>query len=161
MGSPQAPPAAETGAGPLRAGALLLLIVGAARGLGGVALLLHGRAADSAILAAPSTVIALGAALVAVGALGLLFGIGVWRRSRLAWAGGLAFGPLFVLDGLLNGSVLFGSPRPVGTISTTAVAIALLALLIAGRAALRAPRGGPDSPSGSGGAGPAGRDGAP
>ncbi len=124
------------GTGPLRAGAALLVLVGAARSLGGIILILHGRAADPAILAGPSTVLLLGAILAAVGVLGILSGIGAWRRNRLAWIGGIGFSLLFVLDGLLNGWLLFGAPRPIGTLSNAIVVAVTLALLVPGRRAL-------------------------
>jgi len=129
----------RTGLDPLRAAAVLLLLVGVARTLGGIALMLHGRAADPAIVAAPSTVLLLGAILTAIGTLGVLCGIGVWRRDRPAWIGGLVFAPLFLLDGVVNGWLLFGAPRPIGTLSNAVVAAVMLALLIPGRTLLRVP----------------------
>ena len=121
---------APSGPALLRAAALLLGIIGAARGLGGIALALHGRAADPAILASPGRVLTLGALLTALGLFGVACGAGLWRLRRAGWIGGVAFAPLFFLDGLLNGWLLFGTPRPIGILANGLAAVILLALLL-------------------------------
>lgn len=122
---------------PLRAAGILLVALGIARGFGGTLLLLHGSAHDPAIAAAPAVVSSVGWGLVAVGILALVGGVAVLLvRPGAVVLGGVAI-VAFLIDGALNGWLLFGSPRPVGTALNLAAAALIAGLLLAGRRAIR------------------------
>lgn len=120
----------------LFAGGALMLLLGLARGAGGVVLLLRGAAADPGIQARGSIVAVLGALLAVLGIGLVAAAVGVLRRSRRAWLWGLYLVLAFVADGALNGYVLYGRPGDAGT-AVNALAAALILLgLVRGRAAL-------------------------
>ena len=126
----------------LLTGAVLMILLGVARGSGGAILLLRGPATDSGIRASPSSALFLGMLLLVI-ALGLVVvAIGVLRGSRRGWLGGAWLVIAFVLDGMLNGYVLYGRPGAGGTLANLAVAALILLCLYFGRGALdgRIPR---------------------
>jgi len=119
----------------LAAGALMLAL-GFVRGGGGLALLLRGPALDPAIRAGAGTTALLGGALLLLGLLLLVAAIGVLRRARRFWWLGLVATLAFVIDGLINGLVLYGRPGAGGTAANLVAAALIVAGLILGRPAL-------------------------
>jgi hypothetical protein len=121
----------------LRGAGVLLVALGIARGFGGTLLLLHGSAPDPAIAAAPAVVSGVGWGLVAIGILALVGGV----AALLVRPAAVVLGPVaivaFLIDGALNGWLLFGGPQPVGTALNLAVAALIAGLLVAGRGAIR------------------------
>ena len=85
----------------------------------------------------------IGAGLLAIAAGALTAGAGILRGRRWAWTLGLAIPVLFVLDGALNGYLLFGRPGDRGTIVNIVFAGAILGCLWRGQRAVPplSPRG--------------------
>lgn len=121
---------------PLLLGGVMMILLGIARGAGGAILLVQGPAADPAIQASRSAVVVLGGLLTALG-VGLVgSAVGVLRRRRRAWHWGTWLVVAFVIDGLVNGYVFFGSPGDRGTIVNLVAAALILTCLFVGRSAL-------------------------
>lgn len=123
------------------AGAILILGLGLARGAGGVLLLARGAAA-AGLSASPAASRLMGLGLVAVGGLCLVAGVALLLSRR--WAVRLALAALtaFIADGLANGAVLFGAPRPAGVAVNLAVAALIASLVVPGRSTPPEPPGG-------------------
>jgi len=127
----------------LRTAALLLLVLGLARGTGGVVLAIWGSSPGDTLRVGHDVMLALGAGLIAVGVISVVASIGLMRCRGWGWALGILALVLFVADGLVNGYLLFGR----GTMVNLAAAALILFCLLRGRRALeRAPR---TAPSGS------------
>jgi hypothetical protein len=123
----------------LAAGALLV-VVGLARGLGGLAMVFSGgsmlgtaAASDAAIRIAGVIAFILSGAVFVPGTL-LVRGGG----GRLYAVGAVAVTLLF-LDGVWNGWLLFGTPRLRGQLANAVVAVIAVSLLVVARARDRAP----------------------
>ena len=113
--------------------AVLMALLGVARGGGGVILLLQASATMPEIVAGDTTVRVLGALLVAIGLLEVVSAVGVWRLDRRFWALGIAVTVVFVVDGAVNGWLLFGHPGEAGTLVNVVVAAAIIGCLWAAR----------------------------
>ena len=124
----------------LRLGAALMMFLGFVRALGGVMLLTSGASIDSRIQANATTVTMVGAGLLALGLILVLSAIGVLRRSRFFWTVGIACTVAFVIDGAINGALLYGRPGDQGTIVNVIMAAVILIFLRRGASALP-PRG--------------------
>jgi hypothetical protein len=133
----------------LDTGGVLLILLALARGAGGMVLLARGGAAVEATGVASRTAALLGAGLLVVAAAAFAAGAAVLRRHRWGWRLGITAAIAFVLDGVLNGFVLFGHPGAGGTAGNALAAGVILACLWAGRGAL-APAAGPSSLAGRG-----------
>ena len=120
----------------LRLAAILMAILGLARGAGGILLLTRGAAADPRIHASVSTVAAVGSVLLTLGAILLVAAVGVFLRRRLFWRIGFACTIAFVIDGAINGAFLYGKPGDQGTVVNVIVAGLILFCLRAGANAL-------------------------
>jgi hypothetical protein len=120
----------------LRTAAALMLLLGAVRGFGGILLLFRGPDLDPDILAGPIAARVIGVGLIVVAALEIVASIGAFRRRRAAWRLGIAATLLFVVDGLVNGAVLYGRPGDAGTTVNVVAAVLILGTLLAGRRAL-------------------------
>lgn len=120
-------------------GAALMILLGLARAVGGVVLLLQGGAADPRIEAPPSTVTMVGVFLITLSLILMYSAVGVLRRSHQCWLLGIFLTVAFVIGGAINGYVLYGRPGAAGTMVNSFVAVAILASLLPGRAALRKP----------------------
>lgn len=123
------------------AGSILMILLGLARGAGGVALLVQGASADPRIQASESAISVLGVMLVALGAALVIVAVGVIRRKAHAWFAGIGLVLAFVVDGALNGYVLYGRPGDAGTIVNGIVAALIVACLVLGRAVDTSPNG--------------------
>lgn len=114
---------------------VLMLLLGLVRGLGGALLLVRGPGLDPAILASAPVARLLGALLLGVGLALVAGGIGLFRGRPRAVRFGVVATLVFVLDGLLNGLILYGRPTAGGTFINLGVATTILALLLLGTAA--------------------------
>jgi uncharacterized membrane protein len=120
----------------LMAGAVLMIVLGLARGAGGLFLLIQGSAADPAIRTSQPSVMFLGTLLAALG-LGLITSaVYVIRRSRRGWVWAVWLVVTFVTDGMVNGYVFFGRPGDRGTIVNVLAAALILVCLFFGRGGL-------------------------
>lgn len=122
---------------PLRLGAVLALLLGLVRAAGGAVLVATGPDLDPAIRATPAATAATGGVLVLLGAFLVVTAIGVLRRRRSALPWIVAGVVAFVIDGVVNGAVLYGRPGHGGTLANVAAATVILSLLFAGRSAVR------------------------
>jgi len=118
-------------------GSIGLILLGIARGTGGIILLSQGSTTLDTITATPQTVAVIGWGLVIIGLMALMAGIGILRKNRLALWIGIVTLTLFVSDGIMNGFLLFGRPSTGGTIVNIAVAGLLFLSLWNGREALQ------------------------
>jgi hypothetical protein len=121
----------------LGTGGILMVLLGLARGAGGLALLVRGPAADPRIRAGSLAVLVAGVLLVLLGVSLVVAGVGTVRRRRAFRAAGIVLTVLFVVDGLVNGVMLYGRPGIGGTLANVVVALVILACLGAGKGALR------------------------
>ncbi len=117
----------------LRLAAVALALLGLARGAGGVVLATGGAAAVESVRVPLGTARVLAAGLCLVAILALVASVQLWRTrpgaTRLA-TGALC---LFVIDGLINGQLLFGEPTDRGTLANLVAAGLIGSLLLAGR----------------------------
>ena len=118
-------------------GGVLMILLGLARGLGGLALLTHGAAADPKIQATDSAVSTVGVILLLLGLALIAAAVGVFRRLHSFWFVGVICTVAFVADGAINGFVLYGRPGGQGTIVNVIAAALILACLLLGKNALR------------------------
>lgn len=78
-----------------------------------------------------------GAFLLLLGLALIVAAVGVFRRLRSFWLFGTICTVAFVIDGAINGYVLYGQPGDQGTIVNVIVAALILACLLFGKGALR------------------------
>jgi hypothetical protein len=130
----------------LRTAALLLLVLGVARGAGGLLLAIWGTNPADAFRVGRDVMLAIGAGLLGVAVIAVIASIGLMRCRVWGWILGVFAIVLFVADGLVNGYLLFGRPGDRGTMVNAAAAVLILFCLLRGRRALeRAPRTAPSS----------------
>lgn len=121
----------------LRVGGVLLVALGLVRGLGGTLLLLHGSGLDPEVLAPPAVTAGVGWGLVGIGALAVASGVLALLGIRRADVLGAVTVIAFLIDGALNGWLLFGRPGAAGTALNLAAGALIVGFLWAGRGALR------------------------
>ena len=121
-----------------RIGASLLALLGLARGLGGLLLIIQGRAALPASSSNDATMRGIGVGLVFVALLAIAAAVRLFRllQSGLPLTGVALLA--FLAGGLLNGSLLFGRPTDAGTIVNVLASVVIAAFVFLGRGALRA-----------------------
>ena len=117
---------------------ILLLLLGAARELGGVVLALRGpNAVDSDLadpnLADPNLARILGLGLAVVGVLVFVAAYGLAKRLPWGFSMTIAALVIFVLDGALNGYFLFGSPGQGGAIANLIAAVVIVGCVVLAR----------------------------
>lgn len=115
---------------------VLMLLLGLARSAGGIVLLSQGAAADPIIRVSDFACAVVGGVLLALGAGLIVSAIGVLRRRRRAWLLGIVLTVAFVVDGMVNGAVLYGRPGDQGTVVNVIAAALILTCLFAGARAL-------------------------
>ena len=115
------------------AGSILILLLGAARGFGGLVLLTPMRGSIGQTAASPAELTVLGIGLVAVGFLCIWAGVSVLRRRSSGVPLGLVALAAFVTGGIANGTALYGAPQPAGIAVNLAVAAVIAVLLLLGR----------------------------
>jgi len=97
--------------------AILVIIVGVLRIIGGVSLLIKGNQLDTTIpiIASEKQVYLVATGLILVGVLLVSASIGLLRNySKMSWNICWIILLFFLLDGLLNGFLLFGRPLDQG-----------------------------------------------
>ena len=109
--------------------ALLLALLGLARGTGGLVLMLRGAKAVDAVSLPPGLSALIGVGLLIVALLAFVAAYGLMRDR--SWGPTLAVAApiVFVLDGLMNGALLFGRPGDRGTLVNLLFAALILGLL--------------------------------
>jgi hypothetical protein len=107
---------------------ILLILLGLLRGVGGLALLIKAPAGPE-VHVSPQAAHLLGALFLATCALLVLAGAGLLRRRKWAWPLSQAALVIFVLGGLVNGRLLFGSPKLAGTAGNILFALVIYAAL--------------------------------
>ena len=112
------------------AAAGLLILVCGVRLVGAVAMLLRGAAVSDEVLAGDLSVRALGALMLVIAGVGVRAGIGLLSRADRWWRVGVWATAALWADGVLNGFVLFGAPRPGGQVLNAIVATVLIASLV-------------------------------
>jgi hypothetical protein len=118
-------------------GGVLMSLLGLARGVGGLVLLTRGAAADPNIQATDTAVLLAGVTLALLGSALIAAGVGVFRMLRSFWLLGIICTVAFVVDGAINGLVLYGHPGDRGTIANVIVAALILTCLLLGKSTLR------------------------
>jgi hypothetical protein len=116
---------------------ILLLLLGLARGYGGLALVQHGASAvgSDRISDRAATLLGMGLLVLAFGA--LVASVGIMRRRVWGWRLGMIVPVAFVLAGALNGYLLFGQPGGRGTLINAAAAALIIYCLWVVRATHR------------------------
>ncbi|HEY8469198.1 MAG TPA: hypothetical protein VIL18_06125 [Longimicrobiales bacterium] len=93
-------------------------------------MLLRGAAVSDEVLAGDLSVRALGALMLVIAGVGVRAGIGLLSRADRWWRVGVWATAALWADGVLNGFVLFGAPRPGGQVLNAIVATVLIASLV-------------------------------
>jgi hypothetical protein len=114
-------------------GSALIILVGLGRGFGGVVLLATAQAPVGDLAVATGHLALMGGALLLVAVLCVWSGVAVLLGKPGGVRVGLVAMALFVIDGAVNGFVLYGAPRPIGLIGNLLVAAIIAALLLRGR----------------------------
>jgi hypothetical protein len=120
----------------LRAGAVLLALIGLSRALAGFVLVRDGASAVSQRVA-PDVARLAGLGLVLVGALALAAVIGLFKKRRWGWPAALLALGLFLAAGVVNGFLLYGRPGLLRTGANFLQAIFVAGVLALGRPALQ------------------------
>ncbi len=110
--------------------AVLLSLLGIARGAGGLVLAMRGPQSVESTLVDPPIARVLGIGLLVVALLAIVAAIGLLKRRP--WATNIAFAApvVFVLDGALNGYLLFGKPGAGGTIVNVVAAVTIIGFVL-------------------------------
>jgi hypothetical protein len=118
-------------------GGVLMACLGLARGAGGMILLMRGSTADPAIQATGTVVQLVGAFLLLLGLALVVSSAGVLVRRPVFWLAGIICTIAFVVDGAINGYLLYGKPGDKGTVVNVIVAALVVICLSVGKSALR------------------------
>jgi len=105
--------------------------------MGGTLLFLHGSALDPAIAARPAVAVGVAWGLIGIGVLAVASGVVALLGLRGAVPLGVVTVLAFLIDGALNGWLLFGRPGAAGTALNLAAGALIVGLLWAGRRPLR------------------------
>lgn len=117
-------------------GSLLMILLGLARGLGGIVLLLQGKTVLPDIKTNETVLIFLAIGLILIGIFEVISAVGVYFLKRKYWFLGIVITILFVIDGAINGYFLFGKPGDQGTVINAVAAIIIITLLLLGKKSL-------------------------
>lgn len=109
--------------------AVLLILLGVARGIGGVLLAVNGPRTVESMLVSDTTAQFLGLGLVVVCVLTFVAAYGLMKTRSWAFNFSIVTLVLFVLDGALNGYLLFGRPGAGGTFVNIIVAVVIVSLI--------------------------------
>ena len=109
---------------------ILMFLLGALRSAGGVILILNKNLTDSNITASPNAAVVCGIGLLFIGLAEIISAIGIAAGNRSFVTVGILCTVLFVIDGLINGYILYGSPLEAGTIANLAAASVIISLLL-------------------------------
>src|SRR5690554_1448336 len=117
-------------------GAVLMILLGLARGIGGIILLIQGKTTLSNIKTDETVLIFLSIGLILIGIFEIISAIGVYFLKRKYWLLGIVVTVLFVIDGAINGYFLFGKPGDQGTVVNLIAAILIITFLLLGKKSL-------------------------
>ena len=106
-----------------------------ARALGGIILLLKGNniEVDRVIIASSTEIVFIGFGLIIIVIMFLVSAIGIFKKKYLYWKLGIITSVLFIIDGAINGFLLFDQPLETGTIINIAVSILIIISLYLGK----------------------------
>ena len=121
----------------LRAGAVLLALIGLSRALAGFLLVRDGASAVASHRVEPDVARLAGLGLVLVGAVALVAVIGLFQKRRWGWPAALLALGLFLAAGVVNGFLLYGRPGLLRTGANFLQAIFVAGVLALGRPALQ------------------------
>ncbi len=119
---------------------ILMILVGILRGYGGFLLIIRGKMLTTGleISASGNQTIIAGSGLIIVLILFLISAFFLLKdQSKTGWNTGWFAITFFILDGLLNGYLLFGAPRIQGQLINVIAGILIGISLILGRKALK------------------------
>ena len=117
-------------------GVILMILLGLARGLGGITLLLKGKATLPDIKTNETVLIFLAIGLILIGIIEIISAVGVYFLKRKYWLLGIFVTVLFVIDGAVNGYFLFGKPGDQGTVVNLIAALIIITFLLLGKESL-------------------------
>ena len=109
---------------------ILMFLLGVLRSAGGVMLILNKNLTDSNITASPNAAFICGIGLLFIGLAEIISAIGIAAGNRSFVTIGIICTVLFVIDGLVNGYILYGLPLEAGTIANLAAASVIISLLL-------------------------------
>jgi len=120
--------------------AVCMIFVALMRGMGGVLLLLKQSDLDTGtkITASQTGILLVGAGLIIIALMFIISAIGVLRLRYFFWKLGIVTTILFIIEGAVNGLVLYGRPLEAGTLINISAAAVILLLLFMGRNAVQA-----------------------
>ncbi len=110
--------------------AILMIILGLARGIGGIILLLEGKSTLPDIKTNETVLIFLAVGLIIIGVMEIITAVGIYLLKKKFWLLGIIITVLFVIDGAINGYFLFGRPGAQGTVVNLIAAIIIIAFLL-------------------------------
>ncbi len=117
-------------------GSILMILLGLARGIGGLVLLLQGSETLPGIQSNETVLIFLAAILILIGITEIIAAIGVFLLRKGYIFLGIVTTIIFVIDGAVNGYFLFGKPGGQGTIVNIIAAAIIISFLLAGKKSL-------------------------
>lgn len=109
---------------------ILMLLLGLARSIGGIILLVQGKSTLPNIKTDETILIFLGIGLIIIGVVEMISAVGIYLLKRKFWLLGIFITILFVIDGAINGYFLFGKPGDQGTIVNLIAAIIIITFLL-------------------------------
>jgi hypothetical protein len=110
--------------------AVLMIILGLARGIGGIVLLLEGKSTLPDIKTNETVLIFLAVGLIIIGVMEIITAVGIYLLKKKFWLLGIIITVLFVIDGAINGYFLFGRPGAQGTVVNLIAAIIIITFLL-------------------------------
>lgn len=110
--------------------AILMIILGLARGIGGIILLIEGKSTLSNIKANETVLIFLSIGLIIIGVMEIISAVGIYLLKKKFWLLAIFITVLFVIDGAINGYFLFGKPGDQGTVVNLIAAIIIVTFLL-------------------------------
>ena len=117
-------------------GALLMILLGLARGIGGIILLIQGKTTLPNMNTNETVLIFLSFGLILIGIFEIISAVGIYYLKRKYWFLGIVVTILFVIDGAINGYLLFGKPGDQGTVINLIAAIIIITFLLLGKKSL-------------------------
>lgn len=108
----------------------LMFSLGVLRSAGGFMLIYKKELLDPAIIASPTQAVICGAGLLLIGIAEIITAIGLISGKRSFIISGIVITALFVVDGLINGYILYGKPLDGGTIANLVTAAIIISLLV-------------------------------
>ena len=109
---------------------ILMIILGLARGIGGIVLLLQGKSTLPDVKTNETVLIFLAVGLIIIGVMEIITAVGIYLLKKKYWMLGIIITVLFVIDGAINGYFLFGRPGAQGTVVNLIAAIIIIAFLL-------------------------------